>query len=93
LALLDKCELKCIYHNKICISEKSNDIYNENYYFDKILFENKINIYDENTINKFIQKIYLYLEDKEKINTLKICMNNENYNRNINQCKLIFDKN
>ncbi len=83
---------KCIYHNKICISEKSNDIYNENYYFDKILFENKINIFDENTINKFIQKIYLYLEDKEKINILKTCMNNENYIRNINQCKLIFDK-
>lgn len=82
---------KCIYHNKICISEKCDDIYNENYYFDKILFENKINIYDENTLNNFIHKIKLYLENNDKINDLKLCMKNENYNRNINQCKLIFD--
>ena len=83
---------KCIYHNKICISEKCDDIYHENYYFDKILFANKINIYDESTINHFIDKIILYLEDKEKINILKSSMQNENYERNINQMKLIFDK-
>ncbi len=83
---------KCIYHNKICISEKSNDIYHENYYFDKILFENKMNIYDENTFNQFIQKIYLYLEDKEKINILKTSINKENDTNNINQAKFIFDK-
>ncbi len=83
---------KCIYHNKICISEKCGDIYNENYYFDKILFENKINIYDESTLNNFVDKIILYLEDKEKINILKSSMQNENYERNINQMKLIFDK-
>ncbi len=83
---------KCIYHNKICISEKSNDIYHENYYFDKILFENKINIFDENTVNNFINKIKLYLEDKEKIKILKRCMNQENDDNNINQAKFIFDK-
>ncbi len=83
---------KCIYHNKICISEKCDDIYNENYYFDKIIFENKINILDENTLNNFINKIKLYLEDNNKINILKSSMNKENYQNNINQFKLIFDK-
>lgn len=83
---------KCIYYDKICISEKCDDIYHENYYFDKILFANKINIYDENTLNTFIDKIVLYLEDKEKINTLKSSMKKENYERNINQMKFIFDK-
>lgn len=83
---------KCIYHNKVCISEKCDDIYNENYYFDKIIFENAINIFDENTLNNFINKIKLYLEDNEKINNLKKCMNKENYTNNINQSKLIFDK-
>lgn len=83
---------KCIYYDKICISEKCDDIYHENYYFDKILFENKINIYDESTLNHFVDKIILYLEDKEKINTLKSSMKNENDKRNINQAKFIFDK-
>ena len=83
---------KCIYHNKICISEICDDIYHENYYFDKILFTNKINIYDESTINYFVDKIVLYLEDNEKINSLKLSMKNENYERNINQAKFIFNK-
>ncbi len=83
---------KCIHHQKICISEKCNDIYHENYYFDKIIFENKINILDQNTVDNFILKIKLYIEDKDKIENIKNGMIKENYSNNINQFKLIFEK-
>jgi hypothetical protein len=83
---------KCIHHQKICISEKCNDIYHENYYFDKIIFENKINIFDPSSIDNFISKIKLYIEDKEKIQNIKNSMIKQNVSNNINQFKLIFQK-
>ncbi len=83
---------KCVQMKKVCISEKCADIYHENYYFDKVIFENKLNIYNPSTITQFINKIKLYVNDTEKRKALQDCMQKENYEKNILQCKLIFGK-
>jgi hypothetical protein len=78
---------KCMKYQKVCISEKCDDVYHENYYFDKVLFE-KLDLI---TLTSFVDKIHLYLSDNTKIQQLRSSMK-ENTERNILQAKLIFEK-
>ncbi len=74
---------KCIQHDIICISEKSaTDVFHENYYFDKVLFDGPINPIDPASITAFIHKIKIYLMDAAKETAFKKMMRKENYERN-----------
>ncbi len=77
---------KCMKYQKVCISEKCDDIYHENYYFDKVLFE-KLDLI---TLIPFVDKIHLYLTNDTKIKQLQYAMK-ENVERNILQAKHIFN--
>ncbi len=83
---------QCIQHKKLCISEKCNDIYHENYYFDKIIFQKELQYNNLQSIQDFTDKIIFYLTNNEKYNEIIHFMNLENYIRNENHFKLIFSE-
>lgn len=77
---------KCVAYHKICISEKCNDKYHENAYFDTTIFVEKSNI------SEFVKKIHTYLYDQEKINAIHECMEKKitkQVERNKKQAELI----
>ena len=82
---------KCINHNMICVSEKSaTDIFHENYYFDKVLFDGPINPADPGSLGRFVEKIVIYLRDPVKEAGFKELMRKEgDYTRNLLQFQKI----
>ncbi len=82
---------KCINHDIICVSEKSaTDIFHENYYFDKVLFDGPINPADPGSVGKFAEKILIYLRDPAKQAAFKGMIRKEaDFTRNQMQFKKI----